>query len=76
MRSLCGRSNIAQSAGDSVRAFIIEKITDTEIVTANCWNRRAEIPPEKDIGRNTAKRTIVVAIIGEVTLLIASSVAL
>ena len=75
VRSLCGRRSIAQRAGESERAFMVEKITDTDIVTANCWNNLADIPPEKEIGMNTANSTMVVAMIGEVTFLIASSVA-
>ena len=72
---MCGRRRSAHSAGDSVKALIIEKKTETDMVIANCWNSRAEIPPEKEMGIKTANNTRVVAIIGEVTLRIASAVA-
>ena len=72
--SLRGLSSKAHSAGDSVRALKAESTTETEIVTANCWNSRPEIPPTNDIGMKTASSTTVVATIGEATLRIASIV--
>ena len=70
--SLRGLSSKAHSAGDSVRALKAESTTETEIVTANCWNSRPEIPSTNDIGMKTASSTTVVATIGEATLRIAS----
>lgn len=73
--SLCGFSNSAHNAGDSVSAFSVENNTETEMVIANCWKSRPVIPPENETGTNTASRTMVVAIIGDVTLPMASIVA-
>ena len=52
-----------------------ESTTETEIVTANCWNSLPEIPPTNDIGMKTASSTTVVATIGDATLRIASMAA-
>lgn len=69
---LAGFEQQGAQRGDSVRALKAESTTETEIVTANCWNSRPEIPPTNDIGMKTASSTTVVATIGEATLRIAS----
>ncbi len=70
-----GLSSFEASAGLSVRAFTLEKATDTAIVIANCWYSRPVMPPMKATGTNTAISTSEVAMTGPVTSPIASIVA-
>ena len=55
--------------------MIDDSATATEIVAANCSNRRPVNPGVKAAGTNTARRTSVVAMTGAVTSSIALRVA-
>ncbi|MNV70500.1 hypothetical protein D3C71_1634720 [compost metagenome] len=59
-----GRSNKAHSAGVSVRATILERVTAVESVTANWRYSSPTIPGSSATGTNTASSTRVVAITG------------
>ena len=56
-------------------ALKAERITETEIVTANCWYSRPVIPGMKAVGRKTAARINAIATTGPDTWDIALSVA-
>src|ERR1700693_6022368 len=62
-----------QSAGLSDRALKAEIITETAIVTANCWYRRPVIPGIKAVGTKTAARIRAIATTGPPTCSIALS---
>ncbi len=66
---------MAQSAGDSVRAFIAERNMETATVTANCRNSSPEIPGMNATGTKTDNSTSVMATIGAVISAIARLVA-
>jgi hypothetical protein len=52
-----GRRSSAERAGLSVSALKAEMITDTAIVTANCWYMRPVMPGMRAVGMKTAART-------------------
>ena len=62
-----GRSSSADSAGDSVSALKAEMITDTAMVTANCWYSRPVMPGMNAVGMNTADRMMAMAMTGPET---------
>src|SRR6476646_11058024 len=70
-----GRSNTAQSAGESVSALIADRNIDTATVTANWRNNSPEMPGMNATGTNTDSSTRVIAMIGATIWLIASMVA-
>ena len=63
------------SAGVSVKATITDRITETEIVMANCLYNWPTMPPMNETGTNTAHSTRPMAITGPLTSSIAFSVA-
>jgi len=76
----CGRSssprrNNAESAGESVSALNAEMMTDTAMVTANCWYNRPVMPGMNAVGTNTAARMIAMAMTGPLTSCIPFSAA-
>ncbi len=66
---------MAAKAGLRVRALKAEMITDTAMVTANCWYIRPVIPGMNAVGTKTAVRISAMATTGPDTSSMAFSVA-